>query len=171
MPTVINGGNRREFPWHCLHLFVPAKTSPVDGLGENKPHPGQTACRIDGIHIWNTKVCDTTATTESMVKEEPIRRDPWKWSEQGHGTVKDPTKRGGPCTSVIAATANQERCTTATIVQEIRRDLNVIALRYAKLPHPIVVPPTVGRILCATGEVVSPEVDNRVEVVYETLTG
>ena len=73
--------------------------------------------------------------------------------------------------SVTATTINEEICGAAAIMQEIRRDLDAIALRCTELPHPAVTPPTVRRISHASDEVVCPETDEGVEVIGDMLTG
>ena len=85
--------------------------------------------------------------------------------------MKNKAKKDGPRISVVAATINEESRAAAAVMQEIGRDLNVIALSRTQLPHPIVIPPTVGRIPHTSGEVACPEVDDGVKVINETLTG
>ena len=85
--------------------------------------------------------------------------------------VKNAAKMDEPYVSMVAATINQEICVVATVVEKIHCDLNMIAPRYTILPHPIIVPPTVGQILHASGKVVRPKVDDRVEVVDKTSAG
>ena len=67
---------------------------------------------------------------------------------------------------VIATTVNQGSRVTATIIQEICCDLNVIVLSRAKPPHPIVIPPFVGRVSHTIGEVVFPKVDGSGTVFF-----
>ena len=74
-----------------------------------------------------------------------------------------------PCVSMAAVTINHEMRAAATVVEKIRCDLNMIALGYTILPHPIIVPPTIGCISHVSGEVVHPKVDDRVEIVDEML--
>ena len=65
-------GSRRDFPWRCLRLFVPAKIRTVDGHGEIDSHAGWMARGLGGIYIQNTKLCDTTVTTKIVGKGELI---------------------------------------------------------------------------------------------------
>jgi len=44
-------GSRRDFPWCCLHLFVPAKIRTRDGHGNNNLHTRRIARGIDGINV------------------------------------------------------------------------------------------------------------------------
>jgi hypothetical protein len=71
---------------------------------------------------------------------------------------------------VVATTINEESHTAAAIPEEIRQVLDVIAPRCAKSLHPIVVPPIVGQISHASGEVHSTEINDGVEVVDKALT-
>jgi len=73
--------------------------------------------------------------------------------------------------SVVVATINQERRVAAAVIQEICCDLNAIAPRGAKLPHPIIIPPTVSQILYTDSEMVSAKVDDRAEIVDKAPTG
>jgi len=83
--------------------------------------------------------------------------------------VKNKAKMDGPYVSVVAATINQENHAAATVVEKIRCVLNMIAPRYTILPHPIVVPPTIGRVSHASGEVIHPKVDDRVEIIDDSM--
>jgi len=118
------------------------------------------------MYIKNTKIHDTTVTTEIMGKGGLIRGN---GSELGCSVVKNAAENDGSCASVVAATINQEHRAPATVVEEIRCDLNVIAPRYAIFPHPIIIPPTIGRISNTSSEVVRPKVDDRVEIVDKVL--
>ena len=77
-------GQSREFPWHWLRLFVPAKTPTLGGHGENNSHTGWMPCGIDGIDVQGVRVHDTTVTTDIVVKKEVIRRNPWREQTEGY---------------------------------------------------------------------------------------
>jgi hypothetical protein len=68
-------GNARQFPWHCLHLFVPAKRYIVGERGENNLHAQQMMCGMSGIDTQDTKIYSPTVTTNIVVKKEVIERN------------------------------------------------------------------------------------------------
>lgn len=65
-------GNACQLPWHCLHLFVPAKRDTVDGYSENNLHVQRIACGIDGIDLQDAEVHGPAITTNIVMKKEVI---------------------------------------------------------------------------------------------------
>jgi len=68
-------GNACQLPWHCLHLFVPAKRNTVDGHSENNLHVRRIACGIDGIDVQDAEVYGPTITNDIVMKKEVITRN------------------------------------------------------------------------------------------------
>jgi len=91
-------------------------------------------------------------------------------SEWGHNLMKNAAKADGQRTPVVATTINEQSCVAVAVPEEVRGVLDAIAPRCTESPHTVVIPPIVGWIPHAGGEVTTTEVNDGVKVIGEVLT-
>ena len=109
-------GSACQFPWHCLHLFVPTKRNTVDGHGENNLHIQWITCGIDGIDIQDGGIHSPIITTNIVVKKEVITRNLQRDENRGIVRGKNAVKQDEMCMSAIPAVVNKESSMVAPVV-------------------------------------------------------